>query len=115
MKTLLSVMFILFVSASVFAADNNKKENASGNEASVNFSGIITDQKTGELLAGVEVKIEGTDQKTYSDFDGKFTFRNLKPGNYNLVASYISYHKSNIKELKPGQAQEVNIKMHPAK
>jgi len=44
-------------------------------------------------LVGVEVKIEGTDMKTYTDFDGNFSFNNLKPGEYKVVTSYISYQK----------------------
>ena len=30
---------------------------------------------------------------TYTDFDGKFTFENIKPGEYKLVTNYISYKK----------------------
>ena len=45
--------------------------------------------------------------KTYTDFDGKFSFRNLKPGEYNIVASYISYEKNTI-EL-PIEDKENNL------
>lgn len=55
------------------------------------ISGVIVDQNTGEALTGVEVKLNGTDTKTYTDFDGKFVFNEVKPGNYSVEAKIISY------------------------
>ena len=31
--------------------------------------------------------------KTYTDLDGNFTFKNVKPGEYKVVTNYISYQK----------------------
>jgi len=75
------------------------------------IEGMIIDNQTGEVLAGASVNIEGTDIKTYTDFDGSFKINDLRPGNYNLVVSYISYKKSlvEINNLKAGTKESVNI------
>ena len=62
-------------------------------------SGTVNDVKTGELLVGVQVQIEGTDMKTYTDFDGTFSFINVKAGEYKVVTKYISY-KTSIEKLE---------------
>jgi hypothetical protein len=48
-------------------------------------SGKVVDLNSGETLAGVAVSIEGTDTKVYTDLDGNFTIKDIKPGVYNLV------------------------------
>ncbi|MBK7213610.1 MAG: carboxypeptidase-like regulatory domain-containing protein [Bacteroidales bacterium] len=63
-------------------------------------SGRVNDLSTGESLAGVEVTIQGTDFKTYTDLDGNFTFSNLPTGTYNIILSLISYNKSLIDGVK---------------
>ena len=119
-KTLLTLSFL---SAVVFAfADNNgnsanknkSNEKVSANTA-VSISGKVIDFTSGEALAGVEVAIEGSTKKVHTDFDGNFKIDNVKPGSYNLIASYISYKKSFIEKLdvvKPNQ--ELNIKLQSA-
>ena len=88
---------ILFLMVLAFFAVNAKekvnKANVDESSAILVVSGTIADENSGESLVGVEVKIEGTDLKTYTDFDGKFTFKNVKPGDYKLTANYISYEK----------------------
>lgn len=119
-KALLTLSFIVAV---VFAfADNNgnsanknkSSETVSAN-AAVSISGKVIDFTSGEALAGVEVAIEGSTKKVHTDFDGNFKIDNVKPGSYNLIASYISYNKSFIEKLnveKPNQ--ELNIKLQSA-
>jgi outer membrane lipoprotein-sorting protein len=92
------------------AAD--KAEPKSENISTVQLSGLVVDKDSKEALVGVEVQIEGLNVKTYTDFDGKFTFSNLKPGEYNVTASYISYQK-NVVELVDANNQnnQVSIKL----
>jgi hypothetical protein len=92
MKKILFGFLALILTVAVTAKENEvKKEATTDNAASVVLVGSISDAKSGELLVGVEVKIEGTDLKTYTDFDGNFTFNNVKPGECKVVANYISY------------------------
>jgi hypothetical protein len=93
---------------------NEKKGMApkdADNAALVALSGTVTDSGSGESLVGVEVRIEGTDEKAYTDFDGNFTFGNMKPGEYKLTANYISYQKSTETLKVNGKENQVTIKM----
>ncbi len=55
------------------------------------ITGKLIDGETGEPLIGASVLLEGTSNGTVSDFDGKFTLHNVRPGSYNLIVSYIGY------------------------
>ena len=89
MKALvLSIAIMVFTSINTFAVTEQPSEPSS---TSTSISGIIIDQNTGEALTGVEVKLQGTETKTYTDFDGKFVFNQVKPGNYSVEANIISY------------------------
>jgi hypothetical protein len=110
MKKLILSFFALILAISVIAEDKElKKRNESDNSASIAISGTVYDLKSGELLTGVEVKIEGTDIKSYTDFDGNFHFQNIKPGDYKLITTYISY-KSNIETFRL-DAKENRVKI----
>ena len=119
-KSLLTLSFLIAV-VFVFAGNTGSSENknksdetASAN-AAVSISGKVIDFTSGEALAGVEVAIEGSTQKVHTDFDGKFKIDNVKPGSYNLIASYISYNKSLIEKLNIEKSnKDLNIKLQSA-
>jgi len=77
------------------------------------IAGTIADQNSGELLAGVEVHLEGTGQKTYTDFDGNFIFK-VRPGEYTLVTNYISYEKKAEKLAVNQKDNNVKIQLKNA-
>jgi len=111
---------ILFVALLGFVYAGNEGE-AAGNtpvaaSLTISLSGTVIDFESGEALTGVEVKLEGTDIKTYTDFDGNFEFDGVKPGNYNIIASYISYDKSLVENFKANvENSEVDIKLQLTK
>lgn len=121
-KSFLSFFFAAIISVSFAANINNSttkikaNETAASNAApSVSITGKVIDLNSGEALAGVEVTIEGSTQKVHSDLDGNFKIDNLKPGEYNVIASYISYNKSFIEKLEVGKSnQSLNIKLQSA-
>ena len=80
------------------------------------ISGKVIDHKTGEELLGVTVSIEGTSFGAATDFEGKFITGNLKPGTYNLVLSYVSYHKKIVKgiEVKPNEVTNLTLTLEEA-
>ena len=100
-------------------ADNDGVKSSQPAETplqTVTLTGCVVDISSGEALTGVEVKIDGTDIKAYTDFDGNFEIRDVKPGKYNLIASYISYNKSLVEDLKCEKKEnEVNIKLQASK
>lgn len=115
----LAIAIIFFLVTGVLFADNDSDKKSTPAEPApqtVILSGCVVDFSSGESLTGVEVQIEGTDIKTYTDFDGNFEFPDMKPGNYNIIASYISYEKSLIENLSVAKAEnEVDIKLQSSK
>lgn len=87
----LLVAFIGILSAAVIATEKGKPE-----VATATMQGVITDTDTQETLAGVTVKVEGTDIEVKTDLDGKFAIDGLIPGDYNLEVSYISYKETKV-------------------
>jgi len=97
-KVILATAFLVLSTVTFAENSKTKAEPKAKAEATVvaptlSLSGNVIDQVSGEALVGVEVKIEGTENKTYTDFDGHFVFDNLKPGSCKLITSYTSYNK----------------------
>jgi TonB-dependent receptor len=74
------------------------------------IKGTIADKTSRETLVGATVVIQGTTQGATSDLDGNFAISPLKPGNYNLVVSYISYKTLIIERVtvKSGEMVMIN-------
>lgn len=111
MKKLLVVTIAIFFAFAGYAEE--KKGNTavdSESEATTVLTGTVADSGSGELLAGVEIQLEGTDLKTYTDFDGNFTFK-VKPGEYKVVANYISYKKCSETLKIESKENKVNIEL----
>jgi len=116
-KQIIAIAFIVlagFVFADKDSAKSNNSESSAAN--SVTFTGKVVDFKSGEALTGVEVKLEGTDTKVYTDLDGKFSFKEVKSGSYDIVVSYISYDKSLIESFKvSSKNNKISIKLQASK
>jgi hypothetical protein len=114
-------LFLYFVLSAmvfpVFAKGKDvKKTDEPATHNVVLVAGRVTDSHTGETLAGVEVQLEGTAQKTYTDFDGNFVFKNVKTGEYTLVIHYISYEKTRVENQKiPRNTHSLEVKLDPVK
>lgn len=116
MKKIIFSLLALVLTIAVNAKENETKNAAtSDNAASIVLAGTISDANSGESLVGVEVKIEGTDLKTYTDFDGNFTFSNVKPGEYKVIANYISYKPMSKTLEANAKNNELELKLQPSK
>jgi hypothetical protein len=116
MKKILIGFLSLMLTITVTAKENETKNStATDNAATIMLVGSISDANSGESLVGVEVKIEGTDLKTYTDFDGNFTFANVKPGEYKVVANYISYKPVTETLEASNKNNELKLKLQPSK
>ncbi len=112
MKTTVITLLILFAFVTGNAKEREKKSDpVAKSSVTTTFSGTVTDVASGELLAGVEIKLEGTDLKTYTDFDGNFSFKDLKPGEYKVVSTYISYKKNSKKRIISPNTKNIKIKL----
>ena len=109
-KVIIALTFILVV----FAVQAKEKDSkgTTENTATTVLKGNVADEKSGEALVGVEIKLDGTDLKTYTDFDGNFSFKNVKPGEYKVVANYISYEKITETLNVSSNKNELKIKLH---
>lgn len=52
---------------------------------------LFDNEFNNEPLAFASVTIKGTDFKTNSDINGFYRFKNLKPGDYTIVYSFVGY------------------------
>ena len=115
MKQIFLALLLIMGTFAATAKDKEAKTNDTENSATLVLSGTVADENSGEALVGVEVKIEGTDLKAYTDFDGNFSFENVKPGECKLVANYISYQKSTETLHVTPQEKEVKILLQTSK
>lgn len=74
-----------------------------------NIKGVVRDSRTNETIIGANVVIEGTTTGASTHIDGSYQILNLVPGNYNLVVTFVSYHRQRIENIKVGRGQTVVI------
>jgi len=112
-KTILTIAISLIIGWTIAGNDLTPASGSANSPVmSVTLKGQVVDFNSGESLTGVEVTIEGTDAKTYTDFDGNFEIKDVKPGNYNLIASYISYKNSLLENYTvSGVENNIEIKL----
>lgn len=119
MKKLILSVLVLVASISVFAEKSDSKaENKSAAKSELAMtvvSGNIIDEITGEALVGVEVTVEGSDVKAYTDFDGRFTLNGVKAGECKLVANYTSYNKTEKTVELKSKKNQVKIELQASK
>lgn len=112
MKTLLILLTAGILSININAAESESNANTKiATSTIVNLNGRITDKITGENLAGVEVQLIDTDEKTYTDFDGNFEFKNIETGAHALKVQFISYRDMVQNVYINDNAASVSIKL----
>lgn len=79
-KTLLTIVLQILATILIIAQENS-------------ITGIVKNNKTQEIIPGAIIVITKTAQATSSDFNGKYSLENIKPGNYELTCTYLSYKK----------------------
>lgn len=62
-----------------------------GVNAQQSLYGTIYDKTSGESLPGAHIVLEGTYLTAISGTDGRYIFKNLKNGTYNIKVSFIGY------------------------
>ena len=77
------------------------------------ISGQITDAKSGEPLAGVNVLVDGTFLGAATDLDGYYVILNVPPGTYKLNAMMVGYTQSSVTEVRVNidQTTTINFKL----
>ena len=101
-KHWLSIVFLsyFFVAATTYADQQGK------------INGFIQNE-SGEPVAGIHVRLEGTTFSAVTNEEGRFEFRNLPGGNYTFLASGIGYEarKENI-VIREGEVTVLRYKLN---
>ncbi len=80
-----------------------------------NIKGYVTDAANEEPLSFVNVLIEGTTNGTSANLDGIFNLK-VKPGNYNLIFSFIGYQTDTLAvEVPMDNTLHIELKARPIK
>jgi Mg-chelatase subunit ChlD len=81
------------------------------------IKGRVTDDKTGEPLAGVNVIIEKHNMGAATDLKGNYKIFNVPEGVYTLKATMIGYTPESVKKVKvkAGKIKKVNFQLKPQK
>ena len=74
------------------------------------LTGTVADGNTGEKIPAAVVSIGNSFSSVITDTEGKFHFINLKPGNYQLTVSHISYENKVVDAAVPSSSA-IEIKM----
>ncbi len=88
MKLLVFWLLCLATSGNLLWAGNTGK-----------LTGTIKDKQSGEVLVGANVTIKGTNLGAASDLKGNYTMLQIPPGKYEVVATYIGYHKMTVQNV----------------
>ena len=77
------------------------------------LSGVVKDAKSGASLASATVFIIGTYKGTYSNEDGSFSIKGIKPGDYSIRFSYVGYTEKvfNGVSIKAGETKRLEVEM----
>jgi hypothetical protein len=80
-------------------------------------SGIILDEANGSSLPGVNISIKSVNLSSTSDFEGKFIFRNVPVGLYEIEFSYIGYQSKVVSDVNitSGEINNLNVTLIPQK
>lgn len=62
--------------------------------------GKVIDADTGEPIIGANVYVENSNIGAATDLEGRFEIKNLSPGFYNIIISYISYQQAKIERAQ---------------
>jgi hypothetical protein len=62
--------------------------------------GVVKDKRTGEVLIGANVRVEGTSLGAASDFEGTYNILNVQPGEYTLIVSMVGYEQVRVTNVK---------------
>ncbi|MEO1448449.1 MAG: TonB-dependent receptor [Bacteroidota bacterium] len=75
--------------------------------------GKVTNEETGEALTGATVFIIGTYLGTYTDAQGRFEIKNIKPGDYSVKFSFVGFAEKiyNGISISAGDSKTLNVNL----
>ncbi|KAA3616466.1 MAG: TonB-dependent receptor [Calditrichaeota bacterium] len=73
------------------------------------IKGRITEERTGEALAGASVVIDGTNRGAAADLNGEYVILNMPPGKYSLTFRMMGYGTKKIADLTVSVNRTVTV------
>lgn len=76
------------------------------------ITGVVTDQQSGDLLAGVNIVVVGTQIGTATDANGRYSLQNVPAGTYEIEARFLGFN--NVRQsasVTNGQTITLNFEM----
>lgn len=105
MKITYFILLFLTINTGLFANGAGKGNNK---KSTLSLSGQVVDKNNGEALVGVAIRIG--EHTTFTDFDGKFSFLEMMPGQYSVEITYVAYKQEKIDvNLKENQEFTINL------
>ena len=109
-KIILTVIIATTFLFNAQAAIDKDGEAELTKNSTTSINGKVIDKLTGEALTGAKVVLEELGVTTYTDFEGNFSVSGIKPGEYKISTTLISY--SNMKaHIKTIIAESGNIEI----
>ncbi|RMH63789.1 MAG: TonB-dependent receptor [Bacteroidetes bacterium] len=80
------------------------------------IAGTVRDATTGEPLIGVNVIVVGTSNGAATDLDGRYVIENLRPGEYAVRVSYISFETKLFTGItvRDGETTRLDVELQEA-
>ena len=108
MKKLSLIILIVFGFAISYAKNGSVESGSSVTNKQI--QGKVVDKTTGEALAGVAIKLQGSNSVAFTDFDGNFSINGISSGTYDLSVMFVSYQTVTLKEINTDNS-EVKLKI----
>lgn len=96
--------FVLMVSSLLAAVSSPAAESGV-------LTGVVLDWESKEELIGVDIVLVGTGEKTMTDIEGRFRLEGLRPGLYDLRASYLGYNTRFVGGVEIAAGGETNLEV----
>ena len=105
--SILLTFILLFVTAQAHNRSENKPTDA-------HLHGHVTDKTTGEHMAYINVRLEGTTLGVMTDATGHYFIKNIPEGTYNVIVTTLGYATFEREvTLYPGETYELNFGLVP--
>lgn len=83
-------------------------------QESTALNGYVRDAETGETLLQANVVVQGTSRGAATNNAGYYTLRDLAPGTYTIVFSYLGYRtRTEEVTLAPGETKRLDVVLTP--
>ena len=83
-------------------------------QESASLNGYVRDAESGETLLQANVVVEGTSRGAATNNSGYYTLRDLAPGTYTIVFSYLGYQtRTEEVTLAAGETERLDVELTP--